>query len=54
MPDKRMLHLEGHLWAHVAPFHFPQAVTLPAHAADILGCTLYGLFLCVLSGENRC
>ena len=54
MPDKKMLHLEGYVRAHVALFYFPQAVTLPAHAADVLGCTLHGFFLFVLSGETRC
>lgn len=45
-PDKRMLQLEGHLQNHDAPFYFSQDVTLPAHVAAILGCTLLGLFLC--------
>lgn len=27
------------------PFYFSQAVTPPAHVADVLGCTLHSLFL---------
>lgn len=38
--------LEGHLLDHIAMFYFSQAVTPPAHVADVLHGTFHGLFLC--------